>query len=209
MTEGIDEPGYFEEVVSNQVEYIMTISGGGGGGSISNKNEAVLSNKNEAVLVPLPPSKCNDLLNEMIEIIKGGAKHGKGLIVRWAQQVRLGAKGPGTKSFNDHQNQMKDRRRGLINKAKEYKDDGCGEPPPEVKEWVAKDLRLTVSEWNKNNMPNTFQRELLPNRGPGTVAPIPVPWWRNIRPILPGFPVFVTPSPCLIMPSLCKPEQKG
>jgi hypothetical protein len=55
VTEGIDEPGYFEEVVSNQVEYVMTISGGGDGIS-SSKNKNAQSKKPPCPPVPEAPS---------------------------------------------------------------------------------------------------------------------------------------------------------
>jgi hypothetical protein len=46
VTEGIDEPGYFEEVVSNQVEYVMTISRGGDGVSNAGSTPQPQSNSN-------------------------------------------------------------------------------------------------------------------------------------------------------------------
>ena len=103
---------------------------------------------------PLKPDPCKEILDKILELINrdkraegGGGTHG--LKNRFPEQIN-GQNGPGTDSWNNHEQTIKDQQKGLEKKLKDYDKKGCGDPPPGAWEWATRPVPKP-SEWNNPN----------------------------------------------------------
>jgi hypothetical protein len=105
---------------------------------------------------PPPNDPCARLLQEIMDFINrdkralgGGGTHG--LKHRFPEQIN-GANGPGTVSWNNHEQQIKDQQRGLEKRLRDFERNGCGPPPPGAWEWATRPVPKPA-EWRGPAVP--------------------------------------------------------
>ncbi len=87
--------------------------------------------------------KIDELINRDKRGAGGGGTHG--LKHRFPEQIN-GRNGPGTPSWNTHEQTIKNQQRGLEKQLKKYEKNGCGDPPPGAWEWATRPVPKP-SEW--------------------------------------------------------------
>lgn len=85
----------------------------------------------------------DDLINRDKRAAGNGGTHG--LKHRFPEQIN-GQNGPGTRSWDTHEQTIKDQQRGLEKRLKDYDKNGCGDPPPGAWEWATRPVPKP-SEW--------------------------------------------------------------
>lgn len=90
---------------------------------------------------------------------KAGGSGTRGLISRFAQQVAPGAQGPGTTSWINHENEIRQQQKTLQEHIDEYDGRGCGGSPGEgvpvdARRWATRPVP-SASEWGGNNPTTT------------------------------------------------------
>jgi hypothetical protein len=91
---------------------------------------------------PLKPDPCKELLDKIMEYISRdkrplGNNGTHGLKHRFPEQIN-GRNGPGTASWTNHENEIKNQQKNLEKKLKEYEKKGCGDPPPGAWDWATR-----------------------------------------------------------------------
>ena len=111
-----------------------------------------MSTATTATCCPPPNDLCAAILKKILELINrdkrangGGGTHG--LKHRFPEQIN-GRNGPGTTSWQNHENQIKGQQRGLEKQLKKYERNGCGDPPPGAWEWATRPVPKP-SEWRQ------------------------------------------------------------
>lgn len=92
-----------------------------------------------------------DKITEYITANKTGGSGTRGLISRFAQQVAPGAQGPGTTSWINHENEIRQQQKTLQEHIDEYDGRGCGGGPGEgvpvdARRWATRPVP-SASEW--------------------------------------------------------------
>jgi hypothetical protein len=115
--------------------------------------------------VPPPPgSKCAEIFKKIDEYINRDKRAANnsgthGLKHRFPEQI-YGGHGPGTLSWNKHEEEIRKLQAALERTLREYEKNNCGPPPPGAWEWVRRPVP-TAADWKGPEGKKVFQRETL------------------------------------------------
>jgi RHS repeat-associated protein len=174
---------------------------GGGGGTNDNGSTAVTVTQPE----PNPNQKrCKELEREIDEFINrdkriGGTGGIHGLAHRFREQVN-GRNGPGTTSWETHEQTIKQQQNGLRERLNEWNRNQCGPPPPGAWRWATRPVP-SHNEWIGNRRPPGLQ--VTPRAAVGVAAGVGAGYllYRAAR-LLPSLfpPLWPTLVPNLAVP---------
>jgi len=85
----------------------------------------------------------DDLLYRNKRELGNGGTHG--LVHRFAEQIN-GQNGPGTSSWQTHEDTIKNQQEALRKRLREWDKNNCGDPPPNAWQWASRPVPQT-KEW--------------------------------------------------------------
>jgi len=116
-------------------------------------------NKLRRTLAACVGNVCECLSQAIEELLNANNPHGsgeKGLKQHWAEQIGSGAEGPGTPTWNNHQDTIERQQRNLRDHLREHEARGCGGPnggspvPADAWQWATRPLP-TAEDWGAHN----------------------------------------------------------